>query len=125
MHCDVSVEDDMGSGREAGEVKPTKPKPTKLKSTKRKPNPHGLFTAISPPGRENRQWRCDYCHAKGLLDDLRKTECTYVYPLCKYCGQAPECAADCAGIMAILSSPDVYVVGSELPKVQKRKSRLS
>lgn len=81
-------------------------------------NPHGILKAIDPPrDHPPRRFRCHYCEAVGLYDELQAVACTYVYPPCEFCGQTPECAADCAGIAAILGSPDVHVVGMKKPKL--------
>lgn len=74
---------------------------------------------VDPSGSTTRRWRCNCCGKADALDNLRKTDCSYVHPPCKYCGQTPECAADCAGIMTILASPDVHVVGMTKPKLPK------
>jgi hypothetical protein len=79
-------------------------------------NPHMRMTAIDPPG-EGRRWKCVPCGAIGPYDELRAIECTAVYPPCPYCKQTPECARDCAGMLAILGSPDVHVVGMRKPKL--------
>ena len=83
-------------------------------------NPHMSITAISnredlssTPSR--RLWRCDYCGVEGLMDDVRAQACTYVYPPCTYCGQTPECAVDCRGVLDALGRSNVHVIG-ELPK---------
>ena len=81
-------------------------------------NPHMSLRPVDPPG-ENRRWRCTYCGDVGLLDELRSRACTYVYPPCRYCGQTPECALDCPGIVAAFSAKGAKVVG-ELPEVTKR-----
>ncbi len=87
---------------------------------KPKLNPHMSLKAIDPPrDHPPRRWRCGYCGLSGLMDEVRAVACSYVYPPCKYCGRAPECAIDCPGIMAILASPDVHVVGMKKPKLPK------
>lgn len=81
-------------------------------------NPHMSLRAIDPPrAHPPRQWQCGYCGLKGLMDEVRKVACTYVYPPCEFCGQAPECALDCAGIAAALGAPGVHVVGMKKPKL--------
>lgn len=72
--------------------------------------------AIDPP-RTARRWRCDYCGMIDTFDNLRAVPCTYVYPPCKVCGQTPECAPDCAGVLAILGAPGVHVIGGKKPKI--------
>lgn len=81
-------------------------------------NPHMRLTAIDPP-RESppRRWRCHYCKATGLMDEVRKIACTYVYPPCEFCGQTPECSLDCPGMAAALGAPGVHVVGMKKPKL--------
>lgn len=73
-------------------------------------NPHNLMTRTAAPPID--AWRCDFCKKSGTFKGLRKTECTYVYPPCKYCGETPECARDCAGMLAALGSPGVEVIGA-------------
>lgn len=77
-------------------------------------NPHNSIVALSPPGIKNRRWKCRYCGEEGSCDDLmgpeQKNPCSHVYPPCKFCGQTPTCAANCTGIAAALSSPDVRVI---------------
>ena len=73
-------------------------------------NPHMSLVALSPPGTENRIWKCTYCHEEGLMDEIRKTECSFVYPPCEHCGQTPECALDCSGIAMLLADPRVHLV---------------
>jgi len=83
---------------------------------------HMGLTAITPPGRPNRIWRCDYCSAEGLYDDVTKLVCTHVYKPCDYCGSPGpdgDCSLTCAGIMAILGSPEVHLVGMAKPKLPK------
>lgn len=87
--------------------------------------PHMYLVAIDPPlplgasaeqtGR--RRWKCQDCKVEGTYDELRGTGCAYVYPPCEHCGQTPECARDCPGIMAILGNPAVHVVGMKKPKL--------
>ena len=76
-------------------------------------NPHNHIIAIDPPGM-NRRWECRLCNEIGSCDDLvgpaQKNACTHVYPPCPWCGQTPECAADCAGIAAALKTPEVKVI---------------
>ena len=77
-------------------------------------NPHNHIIAIDRSGTETRKWRCKMCGEDGTCDDLvgpkQKNDCGYTYPPCESCGQTPECAADCAGIAAALSSPKVRVI---------------
>lgn len=81
-------------------------------------NPHMLLRPIDPPrDHPPRHWCCDYCGAIGLFDDIRKTECSHVYPPCEVCGQTPECAKDCAGVLAVLGAPSVHVIGGDKPKI--------
>lgn len=81
-----------------------------------KKNPHMSMIAIDPPRKHpERRWKCTYCYEVGLLDELRAIACTYVYPPCEYCGQTPECAIDCKGVLDALGRPDVYVVGPTKP----------
>lgn len=86
-----------------------------------KKNPHNMLTAIDPPrSHPPRRWRCYYCGVEGLMNEVREIACTYVYPPCEHCGQTPECAPDCAGIAAALSTPGVVVIGGDNgPKTQE------
>ncbi len=89
-------------------------------------NPHNYLKAIDPPGTDNRRWECQYCHQVAPFEELRKIECTYVYPPCKHCGQTPECAADCPGIMGILKSPAVHLATDDRAlrrRVEREKKR--
>ena len=73
-------------------------------------NPHMTLVALDPPRADPpRRWRCRHCGVEGLFDDVRAVACTYEYPPCDVCGQAPECAPDCAGVLAALGRDDVYV----------------
>jgi hypothetical protein len=94
-------------------------------------NPHGLLEALDPPIHldatraetdayaNTRRWRCRHCKLVGPLNDVMAVRCSHVYPKCAYCGLSGECAADCAGIMAILGAPEVHVVGMKKPKLPK------
>jgi hypothetical protein len=67
-------------------------------------NPHNLLVAIDPPGQRLRRWRCLYCGAEGLFEQLfTANECTHEYPACESCGQTPTCAPDCIGVAAALA----------------------
>lgn len=66
-----------------------------------------------------RVWCCEYCGDTGTFETLRSRTCTYVYPPCEVCGQTPECAPDCAGVLAILGAPEVHVIGGEDAGVKK------
>lgn len=83
-----------------------------------KKNPHNHLTALDPP-RESppRRWRCRYCGAEGLMDDLLAIACTHVYPPCSYCGQTPECASDCRGIAEALSMPGIQLIDDNDPTI--------
>lgn len=75
-----------------------------------KKNPHCHLIALSPPGLENRRWRCRYCGEEGLgTDDLwgpgQKNSCRYEYPPCTRCGQTPLCVISCLGMREALSPP--------------------
>lgn len=63
-------------------------------------NPHNHIIAIDRPGIKNRRWKCKMCNEVGLCDDLvgpkQKNDCGY--------------AADCSGVLAALSSPNVRVI---------------
>lgn len=75
-------------------------------------NPHNWIEALDPPrSHPPRRWRCHYCGAEDLLDDLQKRACSYVYPPCASCGQTPECARDCKGVWDALGAPGVVVTG--------------
>jgi len=81
-------------------------------------NPHCDMIAIDPPrDHPPRRWRCFYCKAEGLFEELQAIACTHVYPPCEFCGQTPICAPDCAGCLALLGAPGVYVVGMKKPKI--------
>lgn len=81
-------------------------------------NPHNYLKAIDPPrSHPPRRWRCHYCGFTGLYEEALAVACTYVYPPCEFCGQTPECSADCPGIAAILGAPGIHVVGMEKPKI--------
>lgn len=73
-------------------------------------NPHMWMTAVDPPGRPDRRWKCQYCGDEGTLKELRSRACSYEYPPCEHCGQTPECAIDCPGIQKALSHPGVHVI---------------
>lgn len=77
-------------------------------------NPHNNCIALDPPYTENRRWRCHYCGAEGLFDQLmgpeQSIECTHVYPPCEACGAAPQCTADCPLMAKLLGSPPPGVV---------------
>ncbi len=73
-------------------------------------NPHNWLSRLGKPPLD--RWECRYCHAIGTYDELRAVACAYEYPPCPHCGQTPECALDCPGIAAALSSPDVHVAGT-------------
>lgn len=82
---------------------------------KPKLNPHMSLKAIDPPrDHPPRRWRCDYCGLTGLMGEVRAVACAYVYPPCKHCGQAPECAIDCSGIAAALNAPGVHIIGGKM-----------
>jgi hypothetical protein len=66
-------------------------------------------------------WRCVPCGRAGTLDELRATECAHTYPPCEVCGQAPECAADCASVVAALAG--AHVVGAPA-EVQRELDRM-
>jgi len=80
-------------------------------------NPHNWMSALDPPREDykSRRWQCQYCKAIGTLEELRAAECSHVYPPCKTCGQTPECAPDCKGVLAALSQPGVRVIGGPVP----------
>ena len=79
-------------------------------------NPHMVMVAIDPPRTSPpRRWRCRYCNAVGLYDELRAIACAYKYPPCATCGQSPECAPNCAAVLDALGSPGVVVVGNGIP----------
>ncbi len=71
-------------------------------------------------------WRCVPCGMTGTMRELQAIECAAVYPPCKVCGQTPECAPDCAGVLAALASVGVHVVGAttkteaEIERVRER-----
>jgi hypothetical protein len=85
---------------------------------KKKRNYHMCMTRTTPIGGADR-FRCDYCGAEGMLDDLRQSDCTHVYSVCKACGGDPnsnECRPDCPAILGLLADPKIYVVGTHGPK---------
>lgn len=84
-------------------------------SGEKEKNPHMSITRVGVNGTDN--WKCDYCNAQDTYEAIHETECAYEYPPCPHCGQTPECAPDCKGMMALMQtlidSPDVYVAGIE------------
>jgi len=72
-------------------------------------NPHGLLIRTNPIDQRG-QYRCEYCDARGTIEELCVFDCTHIYPPCDHCGQTPVCAPDCAGIAAALSAPGVHVI---------------
>ena len=84
-------------------------------------NAHNSLVALDPPRKHPpRRWRCNYCGIEGTYDEVESVECTYEYPPCEFCGQAPTCALDCPGIALALSGAltpevDLHVVGSVDP----------
>ena len=55
-------------------------------------NPHkGITTPSSLGGK----FRCNYCGAEDLYDNLMQTNCTYEYSPCEKCGGFPLCKVDC------------------------------
>lgn len=76
-----------------------------------KKNPHVWLSAIDPPREAPpRRWRCRYCGLTGTYDEVRAVACSHVYPPCKTCGQAPECAPNCLGVLDALGLPGVVVL---------------
>jgi len=71
-------------------------------------NPHNWLSRLGEPPLD--RWQCQYCRVVGAFDELIRIECTYQYPLCEHCGQTPQCAPDCPGILRMLTSPGVRVV---------------
>lgn len=89
-------------------------------------NPHMYLSSLtsggalfSPAEMRARLWRCAYCKDVGTLEALRSRACIYVHSPCEVCGQTPECAPDCAGVLAILGAPEVHVVGGEAAGIKK------
>lgn len=81
-----------------------------------------LLTPIHPirPGNyDYRLWSCNYCGETGRLEEVRGRPCKYVYPPCPHCGQTPECALDCPGIVAALAGGRVHVAGFLPPETQR------
>ena len=60
-------------------------------------------------------WCCCCCGAEHEdVNQLRRTECSYEYPVCEYCGgceESNECKPDCSGIAAALGQLDVHIAG--------------
>lgn len=73
-------------------------------------NPHAHLVPLDKKGTAARRWRCQFCGDSGALAALQARACSYVYPPCEHCGQTPECALDCPGIVAALSDPRVRVI---------------
>ena len=67
---------------------------------KPKLNPHNHLSRQGAPPVDS--WLCRYCGDKGTYEELLKRACGHVYPPCDSCGQAPECARDCSGVLAAL-----------------------
>jgi hypothetical protein len=63
-------------------------------------NPHNLIRRQGDPPHD--WWKCHYCHQEGTLETMNKRTCTYDYPSCDDCGQTPECAPDCPGMIRVL-----------------------
>lgn len=71
--------------------------------------PHSIINRIEK-GKD--YWVCGDCGMKGTRNHLFKQSCkNSKFKPCEYCGQAPLCSPICPGIMNILNSPDIYVVG--------------
>lgn len=71
-------------------------------------NPHNWLTRLGEPPLD--RWECQYCHAAGTFAELVASECSYEYPPCPYCGETPQCASNCPGILIGLTSPGVHVI---------------
>jgi len=78
-------------------------------------NPHNMLTAIDPPHSPNRRWRCGYCGAVDLYDNLLQVHCSYEYPPCTSGGKTPECAPDCRALAdALTDGQSVHTIGFTL-----------
>lgn len=72
-------------------------------------NPHNWLSRLGKPPLDF--WQCQYCNEKGTFEQLQKIECSFIYSPCEYCGETPECAIDCSGILEILNSQGIYIAG--------------
>lgn len=70
-----------------------------------------LVNTAKPPQPPVDRWVCAYCGDVGTMAELQERTCTHDYTPCTTCGQAPECALDCAAVLAALGAPGVYVAG--------------
>jgi len=75
-------------------------------------NPHNHLRRTKPKPQD--WWECQYCKENGTLTHLSEVECSYEYPPCDYCGQTPECARDCRGVIEALSDPNIYIAGQDV-----------
>lgn len=80
------------------------------------PHAHMSRVRIGKPPTD--RWRCTDCHFEGTWDETVAILCTADLPPCKHCGQTPECAIDCPGMMAALSGSNVHVVTDD-PKLRE------
>jgi len=68
---------------------------------------------------ENGGLRCDFCalflppdqDGSVPLEQADGTGCTERKDACRWCGETPLCAPNCAGMRLLLSDPKVYVTG--------------
>ena len=78
--------------------------------------PHNMLThSKDENGKFIDHWICEYCKQDGTYDEVHSKECTHVYPPCDSCGQTPECAIDCSGVLGALQgaidNPNINVTG--------------
>lgn len=71
--------------------------------------PHMYLKRLGKPPLD--RWQCQDCHLIGKYHKFREIECSVTPPICKYCGERPECAKDCLGCFLALSDPDIDVIG--------------
>lgn len=78
-------------------------------------NYHGILSRVHD-GED--WWICDYCKEQGCYEQIHLTQCSHVYEACEHCGgseSSNECRPDCAGILAVLADPRVYIAGRHDP----------
>ena len=76
-------------------------------------NPHKTLVRASPKGVSPSLNRCTDCGITGFLKEVGEVACTFVHPPCKWCGNTPVCAWDCAGMKEVFNNPDVYMTGAD------------
>ena len=59
-------------------------------------------------------WRCAFCKVLfPKIGNSKSIGCTERTGPCTWCGEAPLCAPDCAGVRMALSDPKVHIAGEE------------